>query len=153
MFRRLITTGRLRRIFSETELIAIASTNFVATSARPSGASTILLAAVINPAGTRLSTNAAPSPKIPMFAFFFDGFDLDRFNFFVVERSDIDRFSDVYYAQLSFQAARDSFKSGMSEPSEFRLRHEKHQIENVWPSKVPSKLFRHSTFVLRHCFI
>jgi hypothetical protein len=97
MLRRLITTGRFRRIFSETELIAIASTNFVATSARPSGASTILLAAVINPAGTKLSTNAALSPKIPMFAFFFDGFDLDRFNLFIVERSGSVRFSAVHY--------------------------------------------------------
>src|SRR6267378_7744358 len=107
MFRLLITTGRLRRIFSETELIAIASTNFVATSARPSGASTILLAAVINPAGTRLSTNAAPSPKIPMFAFFLDGFDLDRFNLLLWNAQTVNRFSDVHYAQLSFQATMD----------------------------------------------
>jgi hypothetical protein len=61
------------------ELIAIASTSLVATSARPSGASTILLAAVIRPVGRRFPTNAAPSPKIPIFAFFFDGFDRDCF--------------------------------------------------------------------------
>jgi len=66
-------------------LIAIASTNRVATFARPSGASASLLAAVIKPVGTRFSTRAAPSPKIPILAFFFDGFDLDRFKSFTVE--------------------------------------------------------------------
>jgi hypothetical protein len=81
MFRRLITTGRFRRVPSDMELIAIASTNFVATVARPSGASTILLAAVIKPTGTRFSTNAAPSPKIPIFASPLDDFARDRFNF------------------------------------------------------------------------
>jgi hypothetical protein len=76
------TTGRFRRIFSEIELIAIASTNLVATLAKLCGASAILLAAAIRPVGTRFGTKAAPSPKIPMFAFFFDGFDFDCFNFF-----------------------------------------------------------------------
>jgi len=36
----------------------------------------------IKPVGTKFSTNAAPSPKIPIFAFFFDGFDRDCFKSF-----------------------------------------------------------------------
>jgi len=99
--------------FFETELIAIASTNFVATSARTERCFHHFAGGRDQSAGTRLSTNAAPSPKIPMFAFFFDGFDLDRFNFFVVERSDMIVLLSTLLRALSFQRAVNNLKSGI----------------------------------------
>src|SRR5215471_2064879 len=79
MLRRLMTIGRCRRIFSEIELIAIASTNFVATAAKLCG--TIFVATFAKLSGIRLSTKEPLSPKIPIFTFSFDDFVLDRFNF------------------------------------------------------------------------
>ncbi|PYK88791.1 MAG: hypothetical protein DME35_10735 [Verrucomicrobia bacterium] len=66
--RRFTTKVRPRRAFSEIELIPIASTSLVATLA--------------NPLGTRFSTKEVPFPKIPIFTFSFDDFDLDRFKIF-----------------------------------------------------------------------
>jgi len=65
------------------ELIAIASTNLVATvAARSRGASTNLLATVTKPVGTKFSTKAVPFSKRPILPFPFDDFALDRFKSF-----------------------------------------------------------------------
>src|SRR5215471_21408699 len=101
MLRRLMTIGRCRRIFSEIELIAIASTNFVATAAKLCG--TTFVATFTKPSGTRLSTKEPLSPKIPIFTFSFDDFVLDRFNFFSSRISEINCFSNLQHAQLEFR--------------------------------------------------
>ena len=93
--------GATATLLSQTELIAMASTRRVATVASPLGASTILLAAVIKPAGTRFSTSAPPSAKIPIFAFILDGCDRTDFKDFSRSsgsRSDCNRFTDLHHA-------------------------------------------------------
>src|SRR5437588_5267090 len=128
MLRRLTTRARPRRTFSEIELIAIASTSLVATSA--------------SPRGTRFSTKEPPFPKIPIFTFLFDGADFDRFNLFpskaqtvivaptFITRSSV--FAPRFFNSLTkerFSARSDIFEPGLAIPSKLLRWHYCHQNE------------------------